>query len=114
MSQKVLNVKIVCQRTSFKYRPLVRQCPTALGHLYLGCGIVYYTRRVRVKRGNVPLIDVCSFKAFSCTGLSKKIPAKFGDTCSVRADGPCICCLGQWAEIGRENSNMQEYFCTTL
>ena len=24
------------------------------------------------------------------TGLSKKIPAKFSDTCSVRADGLCI------------------------
>ena len=27
-----------------------------------------------------------------CTGLSKKIPAKFSDTCSVRADGLCIGC----------------------
>jgi len=50
----------------------------------------------------------------STTGSSKKIPAKFGDTCSVRADGLCIGCLGQWAERGRQNSNMQEFFCTTL
>ena len=27
------------------------------------------------------------------TGLSKKVPAKFSDTCSVRADGLCIGCL---------------------
>ena len=47
-------------------------------------------------------------------GLSKIVPAKFGDTCSVRADGLCIGCLGQWAERGRENSNMQEFFRTTL
>ena len=38
-----------------------------------------------------------------CTESSKKNPAKFGDTCSVRADGLCIGCLGQWAERGREN-----------
>ena len=44
------------------------------------------------------------------TGLSKKIPAKFSDSCSVRADGLCIGCLGQWAERGREDSNMQEFF----
>merc|ERR1712117_597546 len=44
----------------------------------------------------------------------KKNPAKFGDTCSVRADGLCIGCLGQWAERGRENSNMQEFFRTPL
>ena len=48
------------------------------------------------------------------TGSSKKNPAKFGDSCSVRADGLCIGCLGQWAERGREDSNMQEFFCTTL
>ena len=48
------------------------------------------------------------------TGSSKKNPAKFGDTCSVRADGLCIGCLGQWAERGRGNSNMQEFFRTTL
>ena len=48
------------------------------------------------------------------TGSSKKNPAKFSDTCSVRADGLCIDCLGQWAERVRENSNMQEFFCTTL
>ena len=49
-----------------------------------------------------------------CTGSSKKIPAKFSDTCSVRADGLCIGCLGQWAERWRDNSNMQEFFRTTL
>ena len=35
------------------------------------------------------------------TGSSKKNPAKFSDTCSVRAYGLCIGCLGQWAERGR-------------
>ena len=48
------------------------------------------------------------------TGSSKKIPAKFSDTCSVRADGLCIGCLGQWAERWQDNSNMQEFFRTTL
>ena len=48
------------------------------------------------------------------TGVEQTIPAKFSDTCSIRADGQCIGCLGQWAERGRENSNMQEFFCTTL
>ena len=37
------------------------------------------------------------------TGLSEKIPAKFGDTCSVKADWLCMCigCLGQWEEGGK-------------
>ena len=46
--------------------------------------------------------------------VEQKNPAKFSDTCSVRADGLCIGCLCQWAERGREYSNMQEFFCTTL
>ena len=49
-----------------------------------------------------------------CTGLCEKIPAKIGQESSVKADGLCIGCLSQWAEVGRENSNMQEFFCTTL
>ena len=49
-----------------------------------------------------------------CTGWSKKVPAKFSDTCSVKADWLRIGCLGQWAERGRENANMKEFFCTTL
>ena len=57
---------------------------------------------------------VFSYGFNQLTGSSKKIPAKFGDTCSVRADGLCIGCLGQWAERGREHSNMQEFFRTTL
>ena len=48
------------------------------------------------------------------TGLSKKNPAKFGDTFSVRADELSIGCLVQWAERGQQFSNMQEFFCTTL
>ena len=48
------------------------------------------------------------------TGSSKKNPPKFSDTCSVRADGQFIGCLGHWAERGREDSNMIEFFCTTL
>ena len=47
-------------------------------------------------------------------GRAKKNPAKFGDTCSIRADELCIGCLGQWVERGRENLNMQELFGTTL
>ena len=42
--------------------------------------------------------------------VEQKNPAKLGDTCSVRADRLCIGCLGYWAERGRENSNMQEFF----
>ena len=37
-----------------------------------------------------------------CTRSSKKVPAKFADTCYVRADRLCIGCLGQWAERGRK------------
>ena len=48
------------------------------------------------------------------TGWSKKNPAKFSDSYSVRADGLCIGCRGQWGERGRDNSNMQEFFRTTL
>ena len=48
------------------------------------------------------------------TESSEKVPAKFGEGSSVWADGLCIGCLGQWAEVRRENSNMQEFFCTTL
>ena len=48
------------------------------------------------------------------TGSSEKNLAKFSDTCSVWADGLCIGCLCYWAERGRENSNLNEFFCTTL
>ena len=44
------------------------------------------------------------------TGWSKKNLAKFSDTRSVRADWLSIGCLSQWAERGREDSNMQEFF----
>ena len=47
-------------------------------------------------------------------GSSKKNFAKFCHTCSVRADGLFIGCLGHWAERGREDSNMHEIFCSTL
>ena len=53
-------------------------------------------------------------EAGASTGSSTKNLAKFSDTCSVRADGLCIGCLGKWAERGREDSNMHEFFCTTL
>ena len=52
--------------------------------------------------------------ALCTTGSCEKVPAKFGEESSVKADGLCIGCLSQWAEVGRENSNMQEFFCTTL
>ena len=46
--------------------------------------------------------------------VEKKNQAKFSDTCSVRADGLCIGCprLVGWRLAG--NSNMLEFFCTTL
>ena len=47
-------------------------------------------------------------------GVEQKNPAKFSDTCSVRADGQCISCLGLWADRGRENWNMQDFFFMTL
>ena len=55
-----------------------------------------------------------SFSNNRYTGLSKKVPAKFSDTCSVRADGLCI---GSPRLVGGRkagNSNVQEFFCTTL
>ena len=53
-----------------------------------------------------------SFNLFvrKTTGLGEKVPAKFGEESFVKADGLCIGCISQW----RENSNMQEFFCTTL
>ena len=45
---------------------------------------------------------------------AKKNQAKFSDTCSVRADGPCI---GSPRLVGGRragNWNMQEFFCTML
>ena len=45
---------------------------------------------------------------------AKKVPAKFSGECSVWTDGPCIGSLDQWAEVRRENSNIQELFCMTL
>ena len=48
------------------------------------------------------------------TWSSKKNPAKFSDTCSVRADRLCI---GSPRLVGGRkavNSNMQEFFCATL
>ena len=42
--------------------------------------------------------------------VEQKNLAKFSDTCSVRADGLCIGCLGHWAERGREDSNVHEFF----
>ena len=48
--------------------------------------------------------------------VKKKIPAKVSEESFVWADWPCIGCLGQWAAVGRDNSNMQEFFarpCTT-
>ena len=48
------------------------------------------------------------------TGSSKKVPAKFSDTCSVRAGGLCIGCPKLVGSINAGNSNMQEFFCSTL
>ena len=49
-----------------------------------------------------------------CTGLYEKVHVKFGEESSVKVDGLCIGCISQWAEVERENSNMLEFFCTTL
>ena len=44
------------------------------------------------------------------TGSSKKNPAKFSDTCSVRAEGLCIGCLKLVGSRKAAISNMQELF----
>ena len=49
-----------------------------------------------------------------CTGSSKTNLAKFSDTFSVRADGLCIGSLRLVGGRNAGNSNMQEFFCTTL
>ena len=48
------------------------------------------------------------------TAWSKKNQAKFSDTCSVRADGLCIGCPRLVGRRKAANSNMLEFFCTTL
>ena len=50
----------------------------------------------------------------SNTAWSKKNQAKFSDTCSVRADGLCIGCPSLVGRRKAANSNMLEFFCTTL
>ena len=45
---------------------------------------------------------------FNILGCAKNL-AKFSEGASVWADGLCIGCLGQWAEVKRENSNMQDF-----
>ena len=50
------------------------------------------------------------FDTHPITVLSKNVPAMFGDTCSVKADGLSIGCLGLWAEKDGKNSDMQEFF----
>ena len=49
-----------------------------------------------------------------CTGSSKKVPAKFSDTCSARACGLCIGCPKFVGSMNAGNSNVQESFCSTL
>merc|ERR1712117_876655 len=46
--------------------------------------------------------------------VEQKVPAKFSDTCSVRADGLCIGCPKLVGSSKAGNSNMQELFCSTL
>ena len=52
------------------------------------------------------------------TGSSKKIVLILVTYALSEADGLCIGCLGQWAETGRVNSNMEDFFfarpCKTL
>ena len=42
--------------------------------------------------------------------MGKKNHAKFSEESSVLADGLCIDCLGQWADVTRENSNNARIF----
>ena len=44
----------------------------------------------------------------------EKVPAKFGEGISVRADGLRIGCPGSVGSRKVGNSNMREFFCTTL
>ena len=41
---------------------------------------------------HLPAAPISKTNYFASTGSSKKNPAKFSDTCSVRADGLCIGC----------------------
>ena len=52
------------------------------------------------------------FESIKSTGFCEKVPAKFGEESSVKAGWLCIGCLGQLAEVRRENS--QEFVCSTL
>ena len=57
-------------------------------------------------------ITTCDDQSY--TAWSKKNQAKFSDTCSVRADGLCIGCPRLVGRRKAANSNMLEFFCTTL
>ena len=63
-------------------------------------------------------ISACRIESPTCTYRLYRVeqinPAKFSDTCSMRADGLCIGSprLVGWRKAG--NSNLQELFCTTL
>ena len=48
------------------------------------------------------------------TGWSKKVPAKFSDTCSIRADGLYIGCPKLVGSRKAANSNMQKFSCYAL
>ena len=50
----------------------------------------------------------------SSTGSCKRNLAMFSEQSSMWAVGLCNGCLGQWAEVRRENSNMLKLFCMTL
>ena len=54
------------------------------------------------------------YSSFLSTAWSKKNQAKFSDTCSVRADGLRVGSPWQVGERKAGNSNMEEFFCTTL
>ena len=57
---------------------------------------------------------LCNLFSSTYTGSRKKNPAKFSDTCSVRADGLCNGCPQLVGSSKAGNSNMQELFCSTL
>ena len=52
--------------------------------------------------------------ALESTGPSKRNLVKFSEEGSVWANSICIGCLSEWAEAERENSNVLEFFCSTM
>ena len=58
--------------------------------------------------------DACLGPAVFTCALQRGVPAKFGEGSSVMAVGLCIGCPMLVGRRKAGNSNMQEFFCTTL